>query len=139
MMALLFRWVFVIAAAAVAAMIPRGAQNKQRFALAAVAAFGAALVQILWPEAGALEGGSGEEVPHLLSALIFLPIVGAVAVLFIPRQWLSALRGFTLGVLAIGFIASLSLLCVPMSEGWHFQETHAWMPFFGILMGTIQF
>jgi len=59
-------------------------------------------------------------------------LVGAAAVLFIPRQMLSLLRGFTYLVLGVGFVASLWLLTVPMSVGWHFQYIKEWIPAFGI-------
>jgi NADH-quinone oxidoreductase subunit M len=69
---------------------------------------------------------------HLLNVLIGLPIFGAVAVLFLPRQMLSLLRGFTLVVLGVGFIASLYLLAVPMTAGWHFQYIRHWIPAIGV-------
>ena len=62
------------------------------------------------------------EWPHLLDLLIALPFVGAAAILFVPRQMLSVLRGLTLVVLGAGFVASLWLLTVPMTAGWHFQS-----------------
>src|SRR5207245_2417347 len=54
------------------------------------------------------------------------------AVLFMPRQLLGLLRGFTLAVLGTGFVASLWLLKTPMSAGWHFVYIKDWMPGMGI-------
>jgi hypothetical protein len=45
-------------------------------------------------------------------------LIGAVAVLFLPRQSPSFLRQFTLGILAVDWLASLFLLSAPMSRGW---------------------
>ena len=73
-----------------------------------------------------------KEWPHLLNALIFLPLLGAVFVLFLPRQAPNLLRGFTLAVLGVGFVMSLAVLSVPMSRGWHFQYIHEWMPAIGV-------
>src|SRR5262249_40456742 len=102
--------------------------------LAAIAAVTALAVSWLWPSAspggGVTEAPS--EWPHLLNLLVWLPIVGAVFVLFMPRQMLSALRGFTLVVLGGTFVASLWLLRVPMTAGWHFQFIKDWMPGVGI-------
>src|SRR6185369_2175378 len=56
----------------------------------------------------------------------------AVAVMFMPRQMLSLLRGFTLAVMGVSFAASLWLLTVPMTAGWHFQYIKDWMPTLGI-------
>jgi len=123
--------VFVVAAA-----IPRGEdKTTERLGLGVVAAAVALAVQGLWP-AGAQDaqvaGAAPAEWPHLLNVLIFLPIVAAVAVLFIPRQLLGLLRGFTLAVMGVSFVASLWLLAVPMTQGWHFQFIREWIPSIGV-------
>ncbi len=93
-------------------------------------------MQALWPDApksdAALAAAAAGEWPSLLNLLIGLPIVGAVAVLFMPRQLLGMMRGVTLALMAITFVASLWLLAVPMTAGWHFQYIVEWMPAFGI-------
>ena len=122
-----------IAAGVVAAMIPRGeGRGRERAGLAAVGFFMALLVQALWPGTGEATAGVGSEWPSLLNILIFLPIAGAAAVLFIPRQMLSVLRGFTLATLGVTFVASLLLLTVPMTPGWHFQYIKEWIPAIGV-------
>ena len=58
------------------------------------------------------------EWPGLLSLIVFLPIFGAIALLFLPRQTPVLLKRFTFVVLGIDALASLSLLSQPMSKGW---------------------
>jgi NADH-quinone oxidoreductase subunit M len=132
----IFHYWPALAAFVVAAMIPRGEdRERERVGLGLVAAVLVLAVQGLWPAEAATEAGAAaapSEWPHLLNVLIFLPILGAVAVLFLPRQLLGVLRGFTLGVMAVTFAASLWLLSVPMTAGWHFQYIHAWIPMIGV-------
>ena len=112
---------------------PARATRKLRIGLAIIAGLTALAVQklVLGAEAPA-EATPPTEWKHLLNVLIGLPLVGAFAVLFLPRQMLSLLRGFTLGVLGLGFLASLWLLGVPMTAGWHFQYIREWIPALGV-------
>jgi NADH-quinone oxidoreductase subunit M len=128
----LFRYWPAILAGIVGAAIPRRDGAKQRAGLGLIAAFFVFAIQALWPESGAAAPAAPSEWPHLLDVLIFLPLGGAVAVLFMPRQLLSLLRGFTLAVLAVGFALSLMLLTVPMTAGWHFVSIHDWIPSIGV-------
>jgi NADH-quinone oxidoreductase subunit M len=128
----LFRYWPAILAGIVGAAIPRRDGAKQRAGLGLIAAFFVFAIQALWPESGAAAPAAPSEWPHLLNVLIFLPLGGAVAVLFMPRQLLSLLRGFTLAVLAVGFALSLMLLTVPMTAGWHFVSIHDWIPSMGV-------
>ncbi len=109
------------------------ATTKLRVGLAVIAGLVAFAVQKLatGSEAAAAAAPTGEW-KHLLNVLVGLPLVGAVAILFMPRQMLSLLRGFTLLVLGVGFIASLWLLSVPMTAGWHFQYIRHWIPSLGV-------
>jgi NADH-quinone oxidoreductase subunit M len=121
------------AAAIVASLIPRGEdKGRERVGLALIAGLLAFAVQALWPGGAVAPTGAGAEWPHLLDVLIFLPIAGAAFVLFLPRQHLSLMRGFTLLVMAVSFAASLLLLRVPMTAGWHFQHIRPWIPALGI-------
>ncbi len=147
----LFHYWPAIVAATVAALVPSApiklgavkegeedaaqrSTTKLRVGLAIIAALVALGMQALLTGGEApVEGAPAPtEWRHLLNLLIGLPILGAVAVLFMPRQMLSLLRGFTLAILAVGFIASLWLLAVPMSEGWHFQYIRHWIPQIGV-------
>jgi NADH-quinone oxidoreductase subunit M len=123
----------------VAALIPRGEdKTKQRVGLGVIAAALALLVQSLWPEDAATAAAAASaataptEWPHLLNVLVWLPIAAGIFVLFMPRQLLGMLRGFTLAVMGVTFVASLWLLAVPMTAGWHFQYIHAWIPSIGV-------
>ncbi|MBK8256015.1 MAG: NADH-quinone oxidoreductase subunit M [Polyangiaceae bacterium] len=150
---MLFRYWPAIAAAAIAAMVPSAPlklravgkdeaddaaasapTTKLRVGLAIIAGLTALAVQALVTGADAPvpDGAAHDEWRHLLNVLIGLPLVGAVAVLFMPRQMLSLLRGFTLAVLGVGFIASLWLLATPMTAGWHFQYIRHWIPALGV-------
>jgi NADH-quinone oxidoreductase subunit M len=122
------------AAGAVASLIPNKARSTgQRVGLATVAFAAVALVTALWPtDAMPAVGSSASEWPHLLNLLVFAPIVGGVAVMFLPRQNLALVRGFTLAIMALTFVASLWTLGVPMTEGWHFQYTKEWLPSIGV-------
>ncbi len=53
---------------------------------------------------------------HLLTALLALPTLGALIVLFLPRQWPNAIRNFSVGILCVEFL--LSLLLIPEIAGW---------------------
>ena len=70
---------------------------------------------------------------HLLSVILFAPLVGALLLLFIPResQNLHRLAGNLFGVL--GFVASLPLMIhFPAgSAGYEFKETADWIPSIG--------
>ena len=125
-----------IIAAIVAAFVPREMSTRQRVALGVMTAVTLASVKWLWPTelpAAAAEGAkAAEEWPHLLNLIVGLPLVGGVVVMFMPRQLLSLVRGFTLVVMLAAFVASLGLLAVPMTAGWHFNYVKDWMPALGI-------
>jgi NADH-quinone oxidoreductase subunit M len=115
-------------------LIPRRRGTLERIAIGVVAALAVLLVMGLWPETAA----AGEappppkEWPQLLNLIVFLPILGSIAILFLPRQSPKLLRWFTMIVLGADLIASLWLLAVPMTAGWHFQYIREWLPSFGI-------
>ncbi len=118
-------------------VVPRRRGWLERVAVATVALLSMAFVIGLWPEASgevaeAAAEAPPEEWPHLLNVIVFLPLVAALAVLFLPRQTPKLLRRFTMLVLGVDFVASLFLLGVPMTTGWHFQYVTDWLPSFGI-------
>jgi NADH-quinone oxidoreductase subunit M len=122
-----------IAAFIVGALVPRRQSRPERAAIGIVAALALALIVGLWPGGqAAAEGGAPEEWPSLLNVIVFLPIAGAIGVLFLPRQTPNLLRRFTMVVLGLDLLASLFLLRVPMTRGWHFQYIAEWLPSFGI-------
>ncbi len=134
MSSLISAWPAIIAAI-VAAALPREAKPKHRAGLAAVTFLLVASVVWLWPDgssAAVAKTASEDEWPHLLNLLIGLPLAGGVAVMFMPRQMLRLLRGFTYLVFGLTFLASLWLLTVPMTAGWHFQHIKPWIDSAGI-------
>ena len=116
---------------AVAALIPRRQGTAERVALGIVAALAVMLVKSLWPGAS-VPDENAKEWPWLLSVIVFLPIFGAIFMLFMPRQSPVMLKRITFFILGVDFLFSLGLLSVPMTEGWHFQHIATWVPMFGI-------
>jgi NADH-quinone oxidoreductase subunit M len=70
---------------------------------------------------------------HLLSWIVFLPLVGAVVLMVLPRLGNAAMRTITLVVLLADFVFSLQLLAgfEPVA-GMQFTERVDWLPRFGI-------
>jgi len=76
---------------------------------------------------------------YLLSILLFLPLLGALVIMFTPRQYLRTLRGFSVGVMLVEFALSLRLLfdrhfdAVDWSSAsYKFVEAHSWVESLGI-------
>ncbi len=130
----LFELAPYIAAFFVGFLVPRRKSWLERVAVGVSGALGLVLISSLWPDkaAAAAESAPPSEWPQLLNVIVFLPIVGALAILFLPRQTPKLLRKVTMGILALDFLASLLLLGAPMSTGWHFQYVTEWLPSFGI-------
>jgi len=123
-------WPYILAFL-VAAAIPVRHGRLERVALGFVAVLGVAFVRGLWPSSEAAAEPPAEW-PHLLNVIVFLPILGAVAVLFLPRQAFRLIKQFAMAVLVLDFAVSLLLLGTPMSNGWHHQYVAEWLPSFGI-------
>jgi NADH-quinone oxidoreductase subunit M len=117
---------------AAGALVPRRQGKAERFAIGVTAALALLLIKSLWPGAGGTEADLASEWPHLLSLIVFLPLFGAVALLFLPRQTPVLLKRFTFFVLGVDALASLGLLSQPMSRGWHYQHIVDWVPSLGI-------
>ena len=129
----LFQLAPYLLAFAVGALIPRRQGTPERIAIGIVAAFSLLLVRSLWPSAtAAAPDEDAKEWSYLLSVIVFLPIVGSILMLFLPRQSPVILKRFTFLILGLDFLASLGLLSSPMSRGWHFQHIVEWVPAFGI-------
>ena len=130
----LFALLPAIAAAIIAALVPREAKTKHRMALATVAFLLIGSIAWLWPDGKdlAAEAADPDEWPYLLDVLIALPIGGGIAAMFIPRQMVSVMRGFTYLVFAVTFLVSLALLSTPMTVGWHYQHIVPWIESAGI-------
>jgi NADH-quinone oxidoreductase subunit M len=123
----------VIAVALVAALVPKGYGWNVRAPIAIMAGLLALFIVRMWPGAeAAVEGQPASEGGHALSWLIGFPLLGALGVLFIPRQSHAALRAATLTLMFGALVLSLPLLRVSMGRGFHFNEDVLWMPRFGI-------
>lgn len=127
----LFELLPFLFAFALGALLPRRHGRPERFGLGVVAVLSLLLVKGLWPDASQMVE-EVEEWPHLLDFIVFLPIFGGVAVMFMPRQSPKFLRGFTLTVLVLDLLISLFLLSGPMDRGWHYQHIVPWVPSLGI-------
>ncbi len=70
----------------------------------------------------------------LLSAVTFLPAVGAVGLAFVPRRSERALRGGGLAVAVLTFLLSLQLYAGfdAGSADYQFEERRAWLPALGV-------
>lgn len=70
---------------------------------------------------------------HILSVVLFTPLVGSILLLFIPREQENAHRvlGNVFGIL--GFLVSLPLIkwFDPSNGGYQFMETADWIPSIG--------
>ena len=122
-------WPYVLAFL-LAAAVPSRQGKVERFALGLIALLAVAFVRGMWP--GAAPAAQTSEWPHLLNVIVFLPLLGSVAVLFLPRQAPKLLKRFSMGVLLADFAVSLLLLATPMTNGWHHQYITEWLPSFGI-------
>jgi len=122
-----------VAAAVIAAMIPRQAKTKHRIGLGAVAFMLVGAIAWLWPDGSEVATqADSDEWPYLLDVLIGLPLAGGIIAMFVPRQMMSLMRGFTYFIFAATFIASLFLLATPMTVGWHHQHIVPWIESAGI-------
>jgi NADH-quinone oxidoreductase subunit M len=69
----------------------------------------------------------------LLSALVFVPVLGAVVVAVMPRQAVKAHKAFALGLSVVVFLLSLLLLRgFEARAGMQFEVSRPWLPSFGI-------
>src|SRR6478736_2664930 len=129
----LFQFAPYLLAFAVGALIPRRQGAPERVAIGIVAALSLLLIRGLWPSAEAVPvDENAKEWPYLLSVIVFLPIVGAIFMLFLPRQSPVILKRVTFLILGVDGLISLALLSTPMTRGWHYQHIVEWVPAFGI-------
>lgn len=125
----------LVVAGGVAALVPTVHGWRVRFPLAIIAALFAIFVSKMWPESQSATLDMGEAPPEsttLLSWLIGLPLAGAIAILFLPRQTPRLLKATTLVVMFATLAASLPLLSVEMGRKYHFVQNVVWIERFGI-------
>jgi NADH-quinone oxidoreductase subunit M len=124
----------VVAAAVIAALVPKQHGWSVRGPIAVMAGLLALFVVRMWPAAAAATDAAGPpvETGHLLSWVVWTPLLGAVAILFVPRQSHTTLRWSTVLLMLATLAMALPLLRVPMGRTYHFNEDVLWMPRFGI-------
>jgi NADH-quinone oxidoreductase subunit M len=122
----------VVIAAGVAAMIPqRGIHGMWvRIALAVMAGLAVYFVARNWP--GSETSGPETESHSILSWLVALPMLGAVALLFAPRQATGLIKSATMVVMLATLALSLPLLSVRMGREFHFNQDVVWLSSLGI-------
>jgi NADH-quinone oxidoreductase subunit M len=137
--ALVSRWVdegLVVALCVVtAALVPRGyGWWNVRLPIAAMAGLLALFVVRMWPAVATSSGAvqPPSESGHLLSWIVGVPLAGAIAILFVPREAAGAVRTTTMTIMFATLAATIPLLRVPMGRAFHFSEDVVWMPGFGI-------
>jgi NADH-quinone oxidoreductase subunit M len=123
----------VMLAALVGAAVPHRFGRRTRIAMAIICGLVALFVARMWvgdeipiPEAPPYEP------PTLLSWILGLPLAGAVAILFLPRQAPRLLRAVTVLVMLGTLAVSLFVLRVPMGREFHFNQDFVWLPRLGI-------
>lgn len=124
----------VVLAFGATVLLPRAGPLRgwsTRLALAVMAGLLALFVSRLWP-AAATEAETVAESPHLLTWLVGLPLAGAIAILFLPRQAPRVLQTTTLLVMLATLAMSLPLLRATMGRAFHFNEDVVWMESLGI-------
>jgi NADH-quinone oxidoreductase subunit M len=70
----------------------------------------------------------------LVSAVTFVPLVGAIVLAFVPRENVAAIRAGALITALVAWVLSLFLLIgfLPGRPGFEFTEAASWIPTFGI-------
>ncbi len=122
------------AAAALGALIPSRHGWRVRFPLAVMAALFALFVMRMTDASVATPAGETgpAESTTLLSWLIGLPLAGAIAILFLPRQAPRLLKATTFLVMLGTLFASLPLMRTEMGKTFHFNQDVVWVERFGI-------
>jgi NADH-quinone oxidoreductase subunit M len=69
-----------------------------------------------------------------LSLVIFVPLLGALVIAFMPKERLDLIRGAALVTALVTFAVSLGLVLAfdPNAAGFQFKESVDWIPAFGI-------
>lgn len=121
----------VLVPAAVAWAVPRSHGWRVRAVFAIFAGLAAFFLTQTLP---GLVGGDGQTHAegHLLTWLFGVPLGGAVAVLFLPRQAPKTIQFFTLALMVATLGISLPLLGVHMGAEYHFNQDFVWLPRFGV-------
>ncbi len=124
-----------LAAGTVGAFVPRRSSRVERLGIALAAAACVLFVTLLWPDTvvEAVKVPNAERFPHLLSWLVFIPLVGAGLMLFAPRQAARTVQWLALGIMGVELLATLVLFRLTPVEGKYWlEESSPWITTFGI-------
>lgn len=70
---------------------------------------------------------------HILSLVVFVPLLGALGVLFVPKERPKLIQALALSISLVTFILSLHLVYYFVSQpGYQFVEQVSWIPQLGI-------
>ena len=123
----------ILVPAVIAYLMPKGRGSKLRLPLALIAAVMAIFLSRMWVGgAAASDEPPPAESTQLLAWIIGLPLVGAIAVLFLPRRSPHVIQWTTLAIMFASLAASLPLLRVEMGRTFHFNQDLLWLGKFGI-------
>jgi NADH-quinone oxidoreductase subunit M len=127
-------WMAPLAVAgAVGALMPTEGGWRVRLPLAILAGLGVLMITSLWaPDFADIPDQVPAESHTILSWLVGLPIAGAIAILFLPRQAPRLLQATTLITMLVTLAASLPLLRVPMGRDFHFNQDVMWIESLGV-------
>lgn len=117
----------------VGALVPTQGGLRVRLPIGILAGLGVLMVMSLWvSDTTEIPDQLPTEPKTLLSWLIGLPIAGAIAILFLPRQAPRLLQWTTLVTMFVTLATSLLLLRVPMGREYHFNQDFVWLESVGI-------
>ncbi len=125
----------LLVAAVVGWIVPQQHGWRVRAPLAFMSMLFAIFVRAMWPSVAAepaTDGAPSQEMHTLLTWLIALPLGGAIAILFMPRQAPRVLKATTLLIMLGTLLASVPLLRVDMGKTFHFNHDVVWIERFGI-------
>jgi NADH-quinone oxidoreductase subunit M len=124
----------IAVAAFVAALMPKKHGWEVRAPLAIMAGLLTLFVVKMWPAAAGEvpEVAPTWEPASLLSWIVGLPLLGAVAILFLPRQAPRVLEWTTLIIMLATIALAVPLLGVMYGREFHFNQDVVWMKSLGI-------
>ena len=115
----------------IAALIPMRHGWRVRLPLAIFAGLTVLFVSHMMPSSAATDAAEvvapAQEPKTLLSWLLAIPLLGAAAILFMPRQATKTLQWTTLGIMLGTLALSLPLLGITWGRGYHMNQDIPWI------------
>jgi NADH-quinone oxidoreductase subunit M len=125
----------IAVAAFVTAVIPEKHDWRVRAPLAVIAGLLTLFTIRMMPAAEVNVADLAEPPPEsatLLAWLVATPLLGSIAILFMPRQAHKTLKATTMILMLVTLAISLPLMRVTMGRGFHFNQDVPWLEQFGI-------